>query len=352
MKKLFTLLLTLVLAFNIVQPSVVAADTTSTETYKLYPHPQNMVYENGSYIIGKKVNVIYDKTIDNDTKNRFLEVVAHKDMVVSVDTVSKVNHLNVYVGTYGSDDVASQYIIENYDVDVSLFEKTDAYFLSSQDHEIVILGKDTDASFYGLTTLYHIFDQMESLTIPNFTIEDYADITSRGFIEGYYGNPWSTEDRIDLMTWGGYYKLNSYFYAPKDDPKHNSKWKELYTQEEIDTLIKPLADAGNASKTRFVYALHPYMYNAIRYDNETNYQKDMDIMKAKFAQVIEAGVRQISILADDARNAGAQNYIRTLEDMTVWLKEMQVTYPDLKLELPFVTEEYMHWGESSYTEAT
>ena len=34
---------------------------------------------------------------------------------------------------------------------------------------------------------------------------------------------------------------------------------QLYTDEEIETLIKPLADAGNASKCRFVYALHTFM---------------------------------------------------------------------------------------------
>ena len=32
-------------------------------------------------------------------------------------------------------------------------------------------------------------------------MEDYADVASRGFIEGYYGNPWSTEDRSELMKW-------------------------------------------------------------------------------------------------------------------------------------------------------
>ena len=26
-------------------------------------------------------------------------------------------------------------------------------------------------------------------------VEDYADVKNRGFIEGYYGNPWSNEDR-------------------------------------------------------------------------------------------------------------------------------------------------------------
>lgn len=30
-------------------------------------------------------------------------------------------------------------------------------------------------------------------------------------------------------------QVEFYFYAPKDDPKHNSKWRELYTDEEIET---------------------------------------------------------------------------------------------------------------------
>ena len=104
--------------------------------------------------------------------------------------------------------------------------------------------------------------------------------------------------------------MNSYFYAPKDDPKHNSKWRELYTNEEIETKIKPLAEAGNKSKCRFVFALHPYMYDAIRYNNEENYQNDLKVLQAKFEQVIQAGVRQIAILADDAGNVGGGNYTR------------------------------------------
>ena len=137
------------------------------------------------------------------------------------------------------------------------------------------------------------------------------------------------------MTWGGYYKLNSYFYAPKDDPKHNSNWRELYTDEEIEEKIKPLAEAGNASKCRFVYALHPFMYNAISFNSQEEYEADLAILQAKFEQVIEAGVRQIAILADDAANynntgnLGGNNYKRLLEDMSAWLKEMQKTYPDL-----------------------
>ena len=148
-------------------------------------------------------------------------------------------------------------------------------------------------------------------------MEDYANVASRGFIEGYYGNPWSTTDRMKLMECGGYYKLNSYFYAPKDDPKHNANWRDLYTDQEIETMIKPLAQAGNESKCRFVYALHPYMKDAthpnpLRHD--ANYEADLKVMQDKFAQVIDAGVRQIAILADDAGNVGGANYTKTLTD--------------------------------------
>ena len=73
------------------------------------------------------------------------------------------------------------------------------------------------------------------------------------------------------MTWGGYYKLNAYFYAPKDDPKHRTKWNELYTDEELESKIRPLAEAGNASKCRFVYALHPFPSgNNFRFDTDAH----------------------------------------------------------------------------------
>ena len=268
-----------------------------------------------------------------------------------VAAVAADSNTNILVGIYGSGEEVDQYVAENYELSTEgLFDKTDAYFLASKDGTIAVLGADADAAFYGLTSLYHVFTQVENKEIRNFEIEDWADVVSRGFIEGYYGNPWSLEDRCKLMEWGGYYKLNSYFYAPKDDPKHNANWRELYTEEEIETLIKPLAEAGNNSKCRFVFALHPYMYNAIRYNSEQNYQADLAIMQAKFEQVIEAGVRQIAILADDAGNVGGANYIKTLQDMTNWIKEMQKTYPDLKLTLPFCTQEYMGNGQAYYAQ--
>ena len=338
--KLIALLLCVAMIGGLLPMGVAAVEDETV--YTLYPTPHSVEYGEGSFELAD-IHVLYGEGIDEYTKARLEETA---DLVGL--SVTEAEDANVYVAIYGSGDAAESYILENYDVDVSLFEKIDANFVAVNNGEIVVLGKDTDSCFYGLTTLYQIFGQLGGKTIRNLTINDYADVASRGFIEGYYGNPWSVEDRAALMTWAGYYKLNSYFYAPKDDPKHNSKWRELYTEEELETLVKPLADAGNASKCRFVFALHPYMYNPIRHSSEETYQEDLAVLQAKFEQVISVGVRQIAILADDAANVGGSNYVRLLGDMTDWIKEMQVEYPDLKLLLPFVTQEYMGYGQSYY----
>ena len=334
------------------------AEAAETE-YEIYPSPHVMEYTEGSYIINTTadVNVVYESGIDEATRARLNEVLELKsDITYRRVRRDREGATNILVGIDGSGGYVDTYADENITVSTgSLFDELDSYVLESDDGVITVLGADTDASFYGLTTLYHIFKQMDSYTIRNFHIEDWADVASRGFIEGYYGNPWSTEDRMNLMTWGGYYKLNSYFYAPKNDPKHNSSWRELYTDEEIETLIKPLADAGNASKCRFVYALHPFMYSPISFASEAAYQEDLEVLQAKFEQVINAGVRQIAILADDAANynntgnLGGNNYARLLNDMTTWLSEMKETYPDLKMTLPFCTVEYYGNGESYYS---
>ena len=321
--------------------------------YEIYPNPQSITYGTGDFILRDNVNVVYEDGIDQDTKNRLQEVTDLKNLSITTSNEIKAKTTNILVGIHGSNGYVDKYVQENCQYSNGLFDNLDAYYLQVNDGTIVVLGKDSDAAFYGLTTLYMVVGQLDSRTIKNFTIEDYANVASRGFIEGYYGNPWSTQDRINLMTWGGYYKLNSYFYAPKDDPKHNSKWRELYSDEEIENKIKPLAKAGNKSKCRFVFALHPFMNSPISF-TQSQYSNDLAILQAKFEQVIKAGVRQIAILADDAANynntgdLGGNNYKRLLEDMTAWLKEMQVEYPDLKLTLPFCPVEYGGTGQDYY----
>ncbi len=56
-------------------------------------------------------------------------------------------------------------------------------------------------------------------------------IPLRGIVEGFYGTPWTTTDRMDILGFCGEHGLNAYIYAPKDDPYHRDKWREPYPKK-------------------------------------------------------------------------------------------------------------------------
>lgn len=340
-------------------------------SYQIYPTPHKVAYQTGKLSLSGVADLVVEDGIDSDTARRLDDALALQKIVgLPKEQLSTKANLAVLVGIKGSGGVVDKQVAAlkaagKLDYDPAVFEKTDSYLLAAipgtegNPPQILVLGRDTDSAYYGLTTLYQILQQIPSdngkTSLNALTVTDWADVPTRGFIEGYYGNPWSTQNRIDLMEWGGYYKLNAYIYAPKDDPKHNAKWRELYSSEELNNKIAPLAKAGNESKTRFVYALHPFMYNPI---TSGNYDQGLKIAKAKYRQVIDAGVRQISVLADDAKNQGNDLYIRLLKDLTDWVKQLQkektangeLKYPGLKEVIIFCPVNYGGAGEAWYNQ--
>lgn len=336
-------LLTMLLVFCM--PAFAGIQEGSGE-YEIYPTPQDIVYESGSITLTDQVNVVCGSSIDEYTKVKINDTLAELNLKKAQTIVS--SNTTLTVGVYGTKDAADTYGA-SHGAQSDLYQKYDAYSLWISDDGIVILGKDTDAAFRGVTTLMRIFEQLESKSIRKLTIKDYANIEFRGFIEGYYGNPWSKEDRIDLMEYGGEIKLNQYIYAPKDDPMHNKRWRDLYEDDDLVNIAQ-LAQAGNESKCFFVYALHPFMNNAIDLSDE-KYESEVAILKAKFTQVIrDAGVRQIAILEDDAGGASAERIIRLLNDMNEWLHEMKKTYKDLKTDLLYCPTCYMNTENPKMTQ--
>ncbi|MBR1979433.1 MAG: beta-N-acetylglucosaminidase domain-containing protein, partial [Akkermansia sp.] len=57
--------------------------------------------------------------------------------------------------------------------------------------------------------------------LPMGILVDWPDLPARGVVEGYYGAPWSFESRCSIFRFMGRNKMNTYIYAPKDDPYHH-----------------------------------------------------------------------------------------------------------------------------------
>ena len=308
--------------------------------YKVFPTPQKVTYDEGVTKLHKQVNLVMGDNLDIYTRNRLKSVLQDHQISYTSSKSAVAGATNIYLGVHGQNSQAEK---EVSGISQGLFDKIDAYALSIKNNTISIVGKDTDAVFYGLTTLKHMLNESEAPVLRNVTVEDYAEIKNRGFIEGYYGNPWSNADRAELMRYGGDLKLTQYFFAPKDDPYHNKKWRELYPEEKL-AEIRELARVGNQNKTRYVWTIHPFMNNRIRFGNDADYQKDLETIKAKFTQLMDVGVREFGILADDAPSpvGGYNSYNRLMKDMTDWLTEKQATYGGLRKEMIFVPGQY--WG--------
>ncbi|RSI78262.1 beta-N-acetylglucosaminidase domain-containing protein [Streptococcus mitis] len=327
-------------------PSVVEAALRSQEylkkQYKIFPTPHKVTYGDGLVRLDKKVHLVIGEQVDIYTRNRLKSILQNSNISYTTGKTAEAGATNIYLGVHQTGSKAEE-AQKTESVNQGLFDKIDAYSLVVKGQQISIVGKDTDAVFYGLTTLKHMLNDSSAPVLREVNVEDYADVKNRGFIEGYYGNPWSNEDRAALMRYGGDLKLTQYFFAPKDDPYHNSKWRELYPKEKLEE-IRQLAKVGNENKTRYVWTIHPFMNSRIRFQNETVYQEDLNAIKAKFTQLLDVGVREFGILADDAAQpyGGYESYNRLMKDMTDWLTEKQATYPGLKKEMIFVPSQY--WG--------
>uniref|UniRef100_A0A8D8WXM0 protein O-GlcNAcase n=1 Tax=Cacopsylla melanoneura TaxID=428564 RepID=A0A8D8WXM0_9HEMI len=113
-----------------------------------------------------------------------------------------------------------------------------------------------------------------------------------GVVEGFYGRPWTTEQRKDLFVklkkWG----MDSYLYAPKDDYKHRAFWRDLYSVEEAEHLTG-LISAAKQQGIDFYYALSPGL------DITYSSSKEVSTLKRKLEQVAQFGCRGFALLFDD-----------------------------------------------------
>ena len=148
-----------------------------------------------------------------------------------------------------------------------------------------------------------------------------------GVIEGFYGQPWSRAERLDLFDRMAAWGLNTFYYAPKDDLHHRTIWREPYPGDmaiEIGALVRACAGRG----LRFVYGIGPGL--DIRYGDDGEIER----LRARFEQMLALGCRHFSLLFDDipervdAVESGPDGSIasaqcRVVNAMFAWLRERQ-----------------------------
>lgn len=132
--------------------------------------------------------------------------------------------------------------------------------------------------------------------LPELTVRDAPALPRRGVVEGFYGPPWSFEDRLGFLRFARSVALNEYVYAPKDDPYHRDRWRDHYPPERLAELGE-LARAAREQDVRFVYALSPAL--TMRFADPAEHER----LAAKAEQLWGAGIRAVVLLFDDVPTA-------------------------------------------------
>ncbi len=163
------------------------------------------------------------------------------------------------------------------------------YILNISGKRINIECAGEKSAFYALCDIAkrlseNLMTDGEYICSPSFFV--------RGYIEGFYGTPWSHENRKSVMSLMAKNRMNTVYYAPKDDLYHREKWREKYPEKELLSL-KELVDVSKKYYMDFYWCIAPGL--SVKYSDESEF----NTLVEKTKQLYSIGITDFGLLLDD-----------------------------------------------------
>jgi hypothetical protein len=163
-----------------------------------------------------------------------------------------------------------------------------------------VFAESDRAAHYAVAAALDRYDR--ALYHPG-VIVDAGGFAERGVVEGHYGPPLATDERLCLLDAMARLRHNVYMYAPKDDPYHRGRWADLYP---LDTA-RMLADTAAAARARhidFIWSISPGASDAADAGSGAlSFASDADFARltTKLTAVAALGIDRFALLFDDTR---------------------------------------------------
>lgn len=113
-----------------------------------------------------------------------------------------------------------------------------------------------------------------------------------GAIEGFYGEPWSDEARLQMAAWLPALGLDSYLYAPKRDAHLRKSWRKRWPADALQRL-STLASRCETSGLLLGIGLSPFAL----YQNYGHGERSA--LKERVTQLNDIGAPLLALLFDD-----------------------------------------------------
>ena len=127
-----------------------------------------------------------------------------------------------------------------------------------------------------------------------------------GVVEGFYGGPWTPEFRHEVISLLKNLGLDTYVYAPKNDPFVGTPdWIMPYPQGQVD-MLKAVMEHCAAENVRFIWTVRP--------DKDFRWQEsDYRLLIGKFEMMYFIGVRSFAVIFDDVPYVDESEKARLLD---------------------------------------
>ncbi|MFG6119345.1 beta-N-acetylhexosaminidase family protein [Thalassobacillus sp. B23F22_16] len=274
------------------------ANAESTDALNINPTPQEFDKTGNTFPLTPKVGIVIGVDTDKHAVKEVEETLKEAEVkeIIRLEPGDKVNTpVTIWIGG-PEENQDSVEVLDNLGVEGTASIKNEGYVLVAKEtdkKQIVLAGKDKTGTYYAAKTFKQLIQESNGRDlIQEIEIRDWPEMSIRGSIEGFYGPPWTHEDRLNQIEFYGENKMNNYIYAPKDDPYHREDWREPYPEDELKAL-KELIDKSKENHVNFTFSLSPGQ--SICYSGD----EDFDLLTEKMEAVWDLGVRSYAIFLDD-----------------------------------------------------
>ncbi|MET9435631.1 beta-N-acetylglucosaminidase domain-containing protein [Streptomyces sp. NPDC006551] len=155
---------------------------------------------------------------------------------------------------------------------------------------VALDGVGEDGLFHAVQTLRQLVGERRE--VPGVVVRDWPGTAVRGLTEGFYGRPWSLEQRLAHLDFMGHTKQNRYLYAPGDDPYRQTQWRDPYPADQR-AEFRALAERARANHVTLAWAVAPAQSMCLASDD------DVKALLRKIDAMWALGVRSFQLQFQD-----------------------------------------------------
>ncbi|MFD3729408.1 beta-N-acetylglucosaminidase domain-containing protein [Streptomyces sp. NPDC058671] len=268
-------------------PAVPATDSPS-----VWPRPQSLAAGGPSVRLGDEVTLVADDDADPyalDALRELLRAAGVRTVHAGLPGRGPVLRASGHSGEAAGKALTALRVPDRLDLPRGGYRIATGR-LEGRD-TVVLDGVGEDGLFHAVQTLRQLLGAGRE--VPGVVVRDWPGTAERGITEGFYGRPWTAEQRLAQIDFLGRTKQNLYLYAPGDDPYRGVQWREPYPAAQQEEF-RALAERARARHVTLGWAVAPAQSMCL------SSAGDLRALTGKLDAMSELGVRAFQLQFQDA----------------------------------------------------